>query len=242
MTNSAISYGEFDIEFSIVENPVISGKVRIHVHPNGDVEVEAPPGTSRAAVHCAVRKRVRWVWNQLELQKKDRAHALPRTYQSGETHFYLGRRYVLKVLADPNQPNMVRLKGGQLQVVSPKKTEGKVKDALNMWYRTKAASYFARRILSFSDQLSWINCAPQLKLRMMRTQWGNCSPSGTVCLNPRLIRAPRDCIDYVVLHELCHLREHNHSKRFYALLDHHMPNWRHIKARLDGMAEILLAE
>ncbi len=242
MTNSAISYGEFDIEFGIVENPVISGKVRIHVHPSGDVEVEAPPGTSHAAVHCALRKRVRWVWNQLELQKKDRAYALPRTYQSGETHFYLGRRYVLKVLADPNQPNMVRLKGGQLQVFTKNTTEGKVRDALNRWYRTRAADYFARRILSFSEQLFWINDAPQLKLRMMKTQWGNCSPSGTVCFNPRLIRAPRDCIDYVVLHELCHLREHNHSKHFYALLDHNMPNWRHTKARLDGMAEILLAE
>lgn len=242
MTDSAISYGDFEIGFGIVENPALNGKVRIHVHPNGKVEVEAPLGVTLDEIRCALRKRVRWVWNQLELQKEDRAYALPRTYQSGETHFYLGRRYVLKVLGDPDQPNRTRLKGGQLLVITKDSDADAVKDTLNRWYRKKAEDYFAKRVFGISEQLSWVDDAPKLKLRVMRTQWGNCSPSGTVCLNPRLIRAQRDCIDYVILHELCHLREHNHSKRFYALLDRNMPNWRHTKARLDGMAEILLAE
>lgn len=242
MTDSAISYGDFEIGFGIVENPALNGKVRIHVHPNGKVEVEAPLGVTLDEIRCALRKRVRWVWNQLELQKKDRAYALPRTYQSGETHFYLGRRYVLKVLADPDQSSAVTLKGGQFQVATRGGGEGEVKNTLNRWYRKRAADYFARRVFSLSEQLSWVDDTPKLKLRVMRTQWGNCSPSGTVCLNPRLIKAPRDCIDYVVMHELCHLHEHNHSKRFYALLDLNMPNWRHTKARLDGLAEILLAE
>jgi hypothetical protein len=61
-------------------------------------------------------------------------------------------------------------------------------------------------------------------------------------LNPLLVKAPRECIDYVILHELCHLKEHNHSKNFYLLLSRTMPDWESVKARLDGMSELLLAE
>ena len=74
----------------------------------------------------------------------------------------------------------------------------------------------------------------------MQTQWGSCSPAGRITLNPHLVKAPRDCIDYVILHELCHLAEHNHSERFYRLMQQVMPQWGKIKQRLDGMAASLL--
>jgi predicted metal-dependent hydrolase len=74
----------------------------------------------------------------------------------------------------------------------------------------------------------------------MQTQWGSCSPEGTVLLNPHLIKANTRAIDYVLLHELCHLVEHNHSPRFFALLDRHMPEWRSVKEWLDGQAEVFL--
>jgi hypothetical protein len=71
----------------------------------------------------------------------------------------------------------------------------------------------------------------------MTVQWGSCSPAGRITLNPWLVKAPRECIDYVLLHELSHLLHHNHSPKFYRALDRHMPAWRTVKARLDGMAE-----
>jgi predicted metal-dependent hydrolase len=74
----------------------------------------------------------------------------------------------------------------------------------------------------------------------MKKQWGSCSPRGNILLNPHLVKAPRECIDYVILHELCHLKEHNHSPEFYRLLNQLMPDWKQIKAKLDGMAELLL--
>jgi len=74
----------------------------------------------------------------------------------------------------------------------------------------------------------------------MQTQWGSCSPEGAVLLNPHLVKAPTKAIDYVILHELCHLEEHNHSPRFYGLLDRFMPEWRVVKARLDSKAEQFL--
>ena len=75
----------------------------------------------------------------------------------------------------------------------------------------------------------------------MKTQWGSCSPSGALTLNPHLIKSPRECIDYVIFHELCHLAEHNHSDRFWRLLTQVMPNWEKVKTQLDGMAELYLS-
>ncbi|WP_300394079.1 SprT family zinc-dependent metalloprotease [Henriciella sp.] len=242
MTGSTITYGGERISFSVVENPKISGKVRIHVYPYGSVKVETPLNTPGEEIFAAMRKRVRWVSKQLQLQREGRLHALPREYRSGETHFYLGRRYVLKALQQDACPSAVKLKGGQLQVTTKNNTVGEIKKTLTRWYRLRADDYFKKRLREISANLGWVDSPPGLKLRVMRTQWGSCSPAGLICINPRLIRAPRDCIDYVLLHELCHLRQHNHSKRFYNLLDKNLPNWRHVKSRLDGMAELLLVE
>ena len=88
--------------------------------------------------------------------------------------------------------------------------------------------------------LRWKHPPPPVRLQAMKVQWGSCSPAGRLTLNPWLVKAPRDCIDYVILHELCHLKEHNHSPRFYKLLDKHMPLWRERKERLDELAEVIL--
>ena len=74
----------------------------------------------------------------------------------------------------------------------------------------------------------------------MNRQWGSCSPAGRITLHALLSNAPRECIDFVLLHEMCHLREHNHSKKFYRMLDRHMPDWQRVKARLDGLSEQIL--
>jgi len=99
---------------------------------------------------------------------------------------------------------------------------------------------FGTRLEAIGGSLRWVRTAPTLRLQTMKVQWGSCSPAGRLTLNPHLVKAPRECIDYVLLHELCHLKEHNHARRFYQLLDMHMPRWQQRKARLDSMAEILL--
>ena len=88
--------------------------------------------------------------------------------------------------------------------------------------------------------LRWVSQLPPVRIQVMTVQWGSCSPAGRITLNPHLVKAPRECIDYVLLHELCHLQHHNHSPNFYKALDRHMPRWRLVKSRLDKMAEQLL--
>lgn len=237
-----LKYGEETLKYIVARNPNLSTKVRIHVHPNGLIEAEAPPDTPPTDIQVALRKRARWITSQLREIVNGRTHALPREFVSGETHFYLGRRFQLKVIQSKDEASSVLLKGGQIKVVLPCIDRAAVKRRLNDWYRAKAEDYLARRLRQIATHITWVDEEPNLKLLPMRKQWGSCSPSGTIHLNPWLVRAPRDCIDYVIVHELCHLREHNHSRRFYSLLDQQVPDWRHTKMRLDGMAELLLSE
>ena len=90
------------------------------------------------------------------------------------------------------------------------------------------------------QQALWVATKPQLRILSMKTQWGSCSPAGLITINPHLVKASRECIDYVILHELCHIAEHNHSERFYRLMQQVMPQWQKTKKRLDGMASVLL--
>jgi predicted metal-dependent hydrolase len=136
----------------------------------------------------------------------------------------------------------VKLQRGKLLVEADDVGPIKVKELLRVWYRDRAKDYFARRLEDICCRVTWAGEIPKWRLVTMKKQWGSCSPNGVLLLNPHLVKAPRECIEYVLLHELCHLQEHNHSPRFYRLLTEQMMEWRSVKAKLDGMAELLLNE
>jgi len=237
-----LHYGDMDIPYDVISNSVLSKKVRIHVHPNSRVEVEAPHNHCPKKIEDAVRKRARWIVTQLAITRRIKEHTLPRAYVSGETHFYIGKRYQIKVIQSKELQSEVKLKAGRIEIITRSTDLVSVRRRLNNWYKAKSKNYFERRLELLSDKIPWVEETPSIKLITMKKQWGSCSPNGNIHLNPWLIRAPVDCIDYVITHELCHLREHNHSKKYYELLQRHYPNWKHVKAKLDGMAELLLAE
>ena len=112
---------------------------------------------------------------------------------------------------------------------------------LHEWYKARAKEVFNRRLETLLEQTLWVSERPPIRILTMRTQWGSCSPNGRITLNPHLVKASRECIDYVILHELCHIAEHNHSERFYRLMGQIMPGWEQIKERLDGMAGVYLS-
>ena len=243
MTGQSIVYGDDRIDFQVCHPPERSKKkVAIHVHPDGSVQVDAPVGATDEEIKDALRKRARWILSHVFEAKRQREHVLPRQYVSGESYFYLGRRYLLKVIIEPEGKVSVKMVRGRLEVRCQENSPGMTKDLLRSWYRKRAKTVFQRHIDAHVDRITWLTNQPPWKLVVMQKQWGSCSPKGMLSLNPHLVKASRDCVDYVILHELCHLREHNHSERFYRLLDQLMPGWRSVKARLDGLAELLLNE
>jgi len=233
-------YGNEEITFERTERPKASGKVLIKVHSDCRVIAAAPQDVSNEAVLAAVKKRGRWIYEQRRNFRKQMEHATPRKFISGESHYYLGKQYLLKVQETPHQPQSVKLFRGKLEVSVRQKNPMIVSELLMAWYKSRAKEIFASRLDALLDQTLWVPDRPPLRLLTMQTQWGSCSPNGRITLNPHLVKAPRECIDYVILHELCHIAEHNHSNRFYRLMEQVMPNWETTKGRLDGMANRII--
>ncbi len=225
-------------------------KVVIRVHPDQRVVATAPIDASDEVIHDAMMKRARWVWQSLQDFTKQQDDVLPKRYVSGETQFYLGRRYVLKVLINSETEPSVKLSRGQLKVflqesdaqIDQKIQAEKVKSMVDKWYQNRAKTVFSARLKALLPKASWVKNDPLYKVLIMQKQWGSCSTKGNLILNPHLVKAPKECIDYVILHELCHIAEYNHSERFWRLLTQVMPNWKEVKAKLDGMAELYLNE
>lgn len=235
-------YGDERITFERKPRPLVNGRILIKVHPDCRVVVSAPQDTDDQQVLNAVEKRGRWIYQQLRDFRKQLEYITPRQYISGESHYYLGKQYMLKVIVAPSDAQGVKMLRGKLEVTLRHKSAEKVLQLLTDWYKARAREVFARRLSAMLEQALWVSGSPPLRILTMQTQWGSCSPNGRVTLNPNLVKAPRECIDYVILHELCHLAEHNHSERFYRLMGQVMPDWELTKERLDGMAGMIFSD
>jgi len=239
---NVVRYGTEEIEYSVTDNARLISRIRIHVNPDGRIEVEKPPQTELVDVRSAVQKRARWIVRNMQVVGDARKYSLPRHYVSGESHFYLGRRYKLIVSEAGRAASAVRLWRGRIEVALPIADPAAVRRRMKQWYRERAEAYFSRKLTELAGSFQGIGVEPGFQLLAMEKQWGSCSPAGRVSLNPALIKAPTHCVEYVIIHELCHLLEHNHSKRFYRLLDRHCPDWQERKRELDGLAEQLLVD
>ncbi|HBM3276828.1 M48 family metallopeptidase [Klebsiella oxytoca] len=235
-------YGDEWINFDREPRPHATSRVLIKVHPDCRVVVSAPEEADDLAVLMAVKKRGRWIYRQLRDFRKQLEYITPRKYISGESHYYLGKQYLLKVIEEPAGLQRVKMLRGKLEVTLRQKSPEKVRQLLVDWYKTRAKDVFAKRLEAMLEQALWVNVPPPLRILTMQTQWGSCSPNGRLTLNPNLVKAPRECIDYVILHELCHLAEHNHSERFYRLMGQVMPEWEVVKTRLDEMAGVIFSD
>lgn len=232
MPRTSVTYGKRRIDFNILF--VDRKTLEIGVLPDTSVVVKAPLDTPYEEIRKRVTRRARWICRQISYFSQFTPSTPPRRYLSGETHLYLGRRYRLKVLH--GNEDKVKLQRGHLFVTISKNTGKPVaaKDLLDQWYAVKA-----RIKLHESFERCWEAFAhnddkkPSLGIRRMKTRWGSLSRNGVLTLNLELIRTPRECIDYVITHELCHLRYHDHSPAFFKLLDKVMPDWERRKHKLE---------
>lgn len=236
-----LTYGKERIFYEIRFSKRRSRKMAIHVLSDGIVQVEAPSGVDRSAIRKAMRERARWVTEHMKKIREQRAHVLPRGYISGESHLYLGRQYHLKVVTDETCDPGVKMQRGRIYVFTRNPSTKAVRALLSAWYRDHAEKVFPERLRALAPAAVWLEGrTPSIRLLDTKKQWGSCSPDGGLLLNPHLIKAPRECVDYVISHELCHLRVHNHGPDFYCLLKSLMPDWKSVKKKLDDMAELIL--
>lgn len=227
----SVQFGQRTIAYELVR--AARKAVRIQVHPDGTVRVIAPLELVAEEVAKVVHRKAPWIMKQLRFFGQFHPLTPPRQYRSGETHRYLGRQYRLKLLQGEKA---VRLVAGFIEVTLPDPIPDAVAQALQAWYRQRADGQFRRILAEVSKHFeSYSLPTPQLKLRQMPTRWGSCTPSGVISLNPDLIKTPGSCIEYVIVHEFCHLVHRHHNRDFYELLERILPDWQRRKQTLERM-------
>jgi len=211
----------------------------ITVHPDCTVTVAAPFNSAPEQIAEKVKQRSAWIVKQQRKFEHYLPHLPARQYVSGETHLYLGKQYRLKVI-EADRPE-VKLTRGRFNIFTPDPTKvAVVQQQLAVWYKAKAHQVFTEQLQQCLKRVAviGIETAPPLRIRTMQKRWGSCSPAGGITLNLKLIQARKALIDYVIVHELCHLQEHNHSRAYYQLLDRVMPDW---QARRDELNLVKVA-
>lgn len=202
----------------------------ISVHPDSRVRVRAPDTKSVEQIADRVSARRAWIVRQLG-EFEQLTPLPPPRFVSGETVYYLGRGYRLRV---EHRGGGALLHSGRLLVrVAPGAGRRAVQAAVDRWFRGRATEVVRKRLQSIQTAIGmFTGLTPSVRIRQMSRRWGSCTSKGTITINPILMQAPVPCVDYVLVHELIHLLEPAHSRRFYALLDRAMPDWRTRRVRL----------
>ena len=227
---SSIQFGSKKIVFHLEYSNRKS--LGITVKPDLSVLVKAPVDTSLEKVKEKLLKKAPWIIRQQSFFLYFHPKTPARKFISGETHLYLGRQYQLKVIQ--NNLESVKLKGKYIEAnASDRKS---VKQLVEDWYLQNAKSMFRTIAQPLIDNFKKYNIEPSsIVLRNMPTRWGSCTPKGKIILNPELIKAPRGCIEYVIIHELCHLVHHDHTQKFIDLQTKEMKDWEKWKMKLEKL-------
>jgi predicted metal-dependent hydrolase len=206
--------------------------VEVRVEPNKRVTVLMPSNASIERVEAILRKRLSWIRRQQREFDVLPPAAPPRCWVAGETHRYLGRQYRLKLCRGDERS--VRMTGGHLVVTSPSIRERSEIQRLVMdWYRSHADLLLKARVEKRLAETTWLDFnPPAIKVRLLTRRWGSTTEGGGVTFNLDLVQLPLPCIDYVVAHELVHIKIPNHSRAFWRMLDRVMPDWRKWRDRL----------
>ncbi|MBP7928201.1 M48 family metallopeptidase [Patescibacteria group bacterium] len=200
---------------------------------NDGVVVRAPKRVSKTQIAKILIEKQAWISKKVAYisglpQKK------AKEYVDGETHLYLGENFRLRVVNAKNRNALIQ--GSEIIVESSTPNNSvSVRTILNLWYKKQSReliTHLAEEVFNnFNIRHGLPN--PTLTFKDLKRRWGSCSSKGQIVLNINLIKTPKECIEYVLMHEYCHLVHHNHSKAFYSLLQEYTPNWKQLKKTLD---------
>lgn len=231
MTRSVTADGKeirYELERKEVKN------LNLRVRPDGAVYVSANASVSVDAVDAFVTRRGGWILQQRRKFAESAVAASERRYVSGETFYILGRG--LRLLVTKGASDRVESDGVHLRLEVKNPDDYALKErCVTRYLDTRCREVFGEILEEFYPLVQKYGAPrPVLRLRDMKSRWGSCLPEkGVITLNKRLIEAPRNCVEYVIIHELCHLVYPEHSARFYRFLSMFLPDWQNRKRVLD---------
>jgi predicted metal-dependent hydrolase len=231
----AVRFGRSTIPYT-VERSARRKTLTIAVDLRDGVSVQAPPDTSAETIAAVMRRKAPWVLRRLADFAELPPVPPPKEFLNGETFLYLGRGYRLRAVpgAGCESPS-AKLWGGRLLVTVPPAAPGTdrgrmIREALTAWYKGRARQRLPERVTLWAERLG--DPPPAVHVRDQEKRWGSCSQKGELRFNWRIIMAPLPLVDYVVAHEVCHLKLKNHSPAFWRLLRRLMPDYEQRRERL----------
>lgn len=208
--------------------------VHLSVHPpTGRVSISAPTHMDLETVRLFAISKLDWIKSQQEkIRSQDRE--TPREYLERESHYLWGKRYLLEVDEKDRPPAVTLVRNRLILSVRPGTDTEKREAILEEWYRVQLKAAIPpltekwQKLLGVEVEAYYV--------RRMKTKWGSCSPGRqTIRLNTELAKKPRECLEYLVVHEMVHLLEPTHNKRFVSLMDHYFPHWRQVRDLLNSL-------
>ncbi len=218
-----------DIAIDVVRKNIRRINLRV-CPPDGSARISAPLRMSLDVIRAFAISRVNWV-RKHQQRMRERPSAMPLEYVDGESHYLWGRPYLLQV-READAPAKVELRDDMLVLnVRPGTKTRKKQSLLDEWYRDR----LMEALPELTGKWEWLSGvkAGRYSARKMKTRWGSCNPrTGDIRLNTELAKKSRECLEYVLVHELVHVLEPSHNHRFKALMDRFMPEWRVVRKRL----------
>lgn len=219
------------IPISITKKPIKN--MHLYVKPpDGRVEVSAPISLSDESIEMFIRTKIGWIKRQKE-KFADQPRQTKREYVSGEAFYLWGVQYYLLVNYS-NKGNSLIIDGDKARLTVRKdSTATQRENYVNEWYRTALKSEVERLLPKWENTTGFYATSWQTK--NMTTRWGTCNVTNKkIWLNLQLAKKPVECLEYVILHELAHLKEKKHNAAFVAIMDLYMPNWREVRKKLNN--------
>ena len=220
---SVITFGGTRVPYTIRRSARRTKTVAVSVDPRLGVLLAAPAHLTTPQLDAVVRRKARWIVERLRRAQTGESQRGPREWVSGEGVWYLGRHYRLKVHAAP--AGDATLRGGWLHVDAPRSPQraDQVREAVVAWMRHHAARRFPERVQVWHQTVGVP--MPRVLIADQLKRWGSCSATGTIRLNWRIIQAPLRVVDYVVVHELVHLRHRGHGTDYWHAVGTVMPDY-----------------
>ena len=209
--------------------------VHLSVHPpNGRVTISAPMQMDLETIRLFSIQKLGWIRKQQAKFENQKREPL-REYVSRESHYYLGQRYLMKVV-EHNAASKVVLKHNSIELYVRKgATIAQKEDVLHGWYRQQLRELIPQYVAKFEKKMNVK--VSDIRIRSMKTKWGTCNHEAKrIWLNTELAKKPFESIEYVLVHEMVHLIERNHNEKFIAYMDELLPKWKHLRENLNRSA------
>jgi len=232
MSTETYKFAVNGMSVEVVRKPIKNLHLGVYP-PHGRVRVAAPLALTRDAIRLAVVERIVWIKRQ-KAKFEAQARETEREMVTGESHYFLGRRYRLRVIEHTGACTVMLQNKTTIHLfVRHTTSRARRQEILNDWYRRQLNELIPPLVAKWSTILGVK--APTYRVRKMKTKWGTCNVHARrLCINLELAKKPFNCLEYIIVHELVHLLERHHNERFTRLMDKHFPSWRSCRDELNS--------